>query len=160
MLPGPLERGRRRDFTGIKINIDHHGTGEAQGDDLFQEERKNLFRPLSLKQTNRGGTALRGPAPRVDTFRLKPHLRGSHRLPQRRSLPAPASWPRQNRFRRLFFHAAFRELGPGYQASETHSIGVLQVSIYGGDYYTGLYSNEINTNQGNSHPSINYYAFV
>ncbi len=57
---GAIERGHRNDFGGVEVDPRDQCARVAQRNDLFQQDRKNLFAALGSKQAKRW-TAFRSP---------------------------------------------------------------------------------------------------
>jgi len=50
-----IQRRGRRDLTRIKVNFEHRRAGEPNVNNFFQQDGKNLFRPLGRDQAQRSG---------------------------------------------------------------------------------------------------------
>src|SRR6185312_12310956 len=68
--PRPFQRRSGGDLAAIKIYVNNERARIAQSNDFFQQERKNFFRALRLKQTKNGRTSRLGCTPSIHTSRL------------------------------------------------------------------------------------------
>src|SRR5690242_20097420 len=60
----------------------------------------------------------------------------------------------------LLFLFCSSELRPRYQACESYRVSILQVGVDGGHDHARLYSNEIDADERNAYPGVNYDTFV